>query len=131
MFSMITHFNDEFLPNEFNTIEQAELIRDLYRKIYGVNLDSTNFSNSNLSGKNLTLLIFTNANLSHTNLSGADLRYSDLTNANLTASDLTNVNLTAADLTNANLWGADLTDIIIDENTNLKCINHPICESDS
>ena len=121
MFSMITHFSDEFLPNEFNTIEQAELIRDLYRKIYGVNLDSTNFSNSNLSGKNLTLLIFTNANLSHTNLSGADLRYSDLTNANLTA----------ADLTNANLLGADLTDIIIDENTNLKCINHPICESDS
>ena len=112
MFSMITHFTDEFGVSE-------ELVEQ-YRKIYGVNLDSTNFSNSNLSGKNLTLLIFTNANLSHTNLSGADLRYSDLTNANLTA----------ADLTNANLLGADLTDIIIDENTNLKCINHPICESD-
>jgi len=34
-----------------------------------------------------------------------------------------------ADLTNANLSGANLSDVILDENTNLNCKNHTICNS--
>ena len=130
VFSMITSFGDKLLLNNLNTIEQIHAEAATDRKLFGVNLNSTNFSNSNLSGKNLTLLTFANANLSHTDLSGADLRYSDLTNANLTAADLTNANLTAADLTNANLMGADLTNADL-SGANLRCNNHPICLSDS
>jgi len=137
MFSMLTNFGDDLSLNDLNTIEQVQSTAKSSGKAFGVNLDSTNFSNSNLSGKNLTLLIFTNANLSQTDLSRADLRYTnltnanlagaDLTNANLAGADLTNANLAGADLTNANLWGADLTDITIDENTILNCENHPMC----
>ena len=120
VFSMLTAFSEDLSLNKLRTAEQIQNTANSSSKLFGVNLDSTNFSNSNLSGKNLTLLIFTNANLSHTDLSGADLRYSNLTNANLTSADLTNANLSGADLTNADLSGA-----------NLRCINHPICVSDS
>ena len=130
VFSMLTAFSEDLSLNKLRTAEEIQNTANFSSKLFGVNLDSTNFSNSNLSGKNLTMLIFTNANLSHTDLSGADLRYSNLTNANLTAADLTNANLTSADLTNANLIGADLTNADL-SGANLRCINHPICVSDS
>jgi len=125
IFSMMTSFGDDSSVDDLNDLERMRAIAIAKRSLVGVDLDSTNFSNSNLSGKNLSLLIFTNANLSHTDLSGADLRYSDLTNADLTAADLTNANLMGADLTNADLTNADLS------GANLGCINHPICVSDS
>ena len=118
VFNRTTIYGDEQL-SDTDIDKWLELNRhNLYlgRDYFGAILANTEFPNSNLSKKNLSALIFTNANLSHTDLSWADIRYSDLTNANLTGADLTNANLTGADLTNANLTGAILT-----------CLNHPIC----
>ena len=60
------------------------------------------------------MLIFIQQTLTNADLSGADLSYAFLGNA---------------DLTNANLSGANLSDVILDENTNLNCKNHTICNS--
>jgi uncharacterized protein YjbI with pentapeptide repeats len=40
---------------------------------------------------------------------------------------LQGVDLSGADLSGADLSGADLSDVIYDQNTILKCINHDIC----
>ena len=82
-----------------------------YREEYGVIVSEANFSNVDLSGKNLSLVNFNGANFSGANLSNSDLRYSDLSGANLEG---------------ANLQGALLDNAILSD-TNLKCLNHPIC----
>ena len=86
----------------------------LFNNFLGANLENANFKNTVLWFAN-----FYSANLTNADLSGADLRKAYLNNANLS---------------NANLEGANLEDAILDEATltgaTLKCINHPICESD-
>ena len=81
------------------------------------NLENANFKNADLRYVN-----FYSTNLTNAVLSGADLRKTFLFNA-----DLSNANLSGADLSGADLSGADLSGAFINENTILKCINHPIC----
>ena len=50
-----------------------------------------------------------------------------LNNANLSNANLQRVDLSGADLSGANLSGANLSDVIYDQNTILKCVNHDIC----
>jgi len=45
-----------------------------------------------------------------------------LSNANLQSA-----NISGADLSGADLSGADLSDVIYDQDTILKCVNHDIC----
>ena len=65
---------------------------------------------------------FISANLTNADLSGADLREALLQNANLSGANLQNANLSGANLQNANL-----SDVIYDQYTILKCVNHDIC----
>ena len=82
-------------------------------------LTNANLEAMDLQGADLYSAILIGANLSNADLSGADLR-----KAFLKGSDLSNANLEGA-----NLEGANLSNAIWDENTILKCINQPICES--
>ena len=81
---------------------------------------------------------FARANLENANFKNAILWYAnfysaDLANADLSGADLRKAFLGNADLSNANLEGANLEGAILDNailsNANLKCINHPICNS--
>ena len=87
------------------------------------NLENVNFKNANLWHAD-----FYSANLTNANLSGADLRKSLLVNTDLSNANLQSADLSGADLSGADLSGADLSDVLIDENTILKCVGHPICD---
>lgn len=78
-----------------------------------------NFRDANLENANFKNAVLWNANFYSANL----------TNADLSGADLTKAFLVNADLTNANLSGANLSGVILDENTNLNCKNHTICNS--
>ncbi len=65
--------------------------------------------------------------LSNADLSGADLSKALLNNADLSNADLQGVDLSGADLSGTDLSGANLSDVIYDQNTILKCVNHDIC----
>ena len=86
------------------------------------NLENTNFKNASL-----WLADFYSANLTNANLSGADLRKSLLVNTDLSNANLQSADLSGADLSGADLSGANLSDVIYDQNTILKCVNHDIC----
>ena len=77
-----------------------------------------NFAHANLENAN-----FKNASLWHANFNSANL-----TNADLSGADLKNTFFGGADLSNANLSGVT-GEMLIDENTILKCVGHPICNS--
>ena len=87
-------------------------------------LNFSNLSESIFSGNNLIEVDFTGADLTFSDLSDTNMSYANLTGANLTGA-----NLTGANLTGANLTGANLSDVSINEETVLKCKNHPICNS--
>jgi len=53
--------------------------------------------------------------------------HANLENANFKNAGLRFVGFNSANLTNADLSGADLSDVIYDQNTILKCVNHDIC----
>ena len=79
-----------------------------------------------VSGDDVTITFvptsdFTEANLRGSNLSGSDLTLGFLSSADLTNADLSNAILTGADLTDANLTGVISTEAV------LNCKNHPIC----
>lgn len=89
-----------------------------------VNLSQADLSNANLSEADLSNAFlsltnirraksssasFTNSLLSGADLSKSDLKESDLSGANLTRADLSEANLAGAYLTGANLSGANLT----------------------
>jgi len=78
---------------------------------------------------NFTLANLENTNFKNAKLWSADFYSANLTNADLSGADLSKAFLSGADLSNANLEGANLSNAIWDENTILKCINHPICNS--
>jgi len=69
-----------------------------------------------------------NANLKDTSLVNTNFYNANLTNADLSGADLRKAFFGGADLSNANLSGVT-GEMHIDENTILKCINDPICES--
>ena len=83
------------------------------------NLENANFKNADLKFTYLYSVNLTNADLTNADLSGADLRKSLFNNADLSNANLSGANLDGALLDNAILTGA-----------NLKCLNHPICNSD-
>lgn len=93
-------------------------------KVGGNDLDVTYLFYNNFRNANLE-----NANFKNAVLWNAKFDSADLTNADLSGADLTKAFLGNADLTNANLSGANLSDVILDENTNLNCKNHTICNS--
>jgi uncharacterized protein YjbI with pentapeptide repeats len=88
------------------------------------NLNTANLENANFKNANLWFVNFYSADLTNANLSGADLRNAWFGDANLSYA-----NLEGANLEGANLEGAILDNAIF-TGANLKCINHPICESD-
>ena len=93
-------------------------------KVSGNDLDVTYIFYNNFRDANLE-----NANFKNAVLWIANFYSADLTNADLSGADLTKAFLGNADLTNANLSGANLTGVILDENTNLNCKNHSICNN--
>ena len=93
-----------------------------FNNFYNANLENANFKNAGL-----WLVDFYSANLTNADLSGADLRKSLLSNADLSNANLQGVDLSGANLSGADLSGANLSDIIYDQYTILKCVNHDIC----
>jgi len=91
------------------------------------NFTHANLENANFKNAGLWFVNFNSANLTNANLSGADLRKSSLRNADLSNANLQGVDLSGANLSGADLSGANLSDIIYDQNTILKCVNHDIC----
>jgi uncharacterized protein YjbI with pentapeptide repeats len=110
--------NKEFFSDFTHTIIISTEVRGNDLVVNYIYFNS--FANANLENAN-----FKNADLWHTNFYSAKL-----TNADLSGADLRKAFLGGADLSNANLSGANLSNAIWDENTILKCINHPICNSD-
>ena len=103
-------------------------------KILGSDLTGSNFSGVDL--KNIVFthhisesLSWSSANLTNVDFSFADLSFHNLKNTDLIGANLSNSDLTGVDFTGANLDGAILDNAIL-TGANLKCINHPICESD-
>jgi len=94
-------------------------------KIYYVS--TAQFQNADLTNVDFSNADLTYTLLGNTNLSGANLSGADLTRAYLVGANLNGANLAGADLNGANLAGADLTNTFL-EKTNLKCLNHEICE---
>ena len=76
-----------------------------------------NFAHANLE----------NANFKNTGLMFVHFNSANLTNADLSGADLSGVDLSGADLSGADLSGANLSDVIYDQYTILKCVEHPIC----
>jgi uncharacterized protein YjbI with pentapeptide repeats len=111
-----------------------QLVKNLFGDFVNMIIISTEVRGNDLA---VTFIFFNNfghANLENANFKNAGLGYANfylanLTNADLSGADLRNAFFSGADLSNANLEGANLSNAIWDENTILKCINHPICES--
>jgi len=117
-----------------NNLDHNLILEDLFSEITNILIISTEVRGNDLAVSYIFFNSFANANLENANFKNADLRqvnfYSaKLTNADLSGADLRKAFLGDADLSNANLDGADLTGAFINENTILKCNNHPICNS--
>lgn len=120
-------------------LSNIELISELFGEDALVRIMSTQISGDDLEINYIYYTNFNFANLENANFKNANLQYAtffqaDLTNADLSGTDLRDGFLEKADLSNANLQGANLQGAILHNailsNANLKCINHPICESD-
>ena len=108
---------------------EAELMikQDLFGKFFHILIISAEVRGNDLAVNYIFFNSFAVANLENANFKNADLRFADfysadLDNADLSGADLRKAHLREADLSNANLDGA-----YMDENTILKCKNHPIC----
>ena len=107
-----------------------------------VELDSANFSNSNLSRNNMDFIFMPNTNFQNSDLVGTSFRLSVLidsnfTNANLEGAQLIGANLQGANLNGANLQGANLNGANLQganlnganlNGADLRCFNHEVCE---
>ena len=100
------------------------LVKNLISTEHQILIISTEVRGNDLAVNYVFFNNFALANLENANFKNADLRFVDFYSASLV-----NADLSGADLSNANLSGANLSDAIWDENTILKCINHPICNS--
>ena len=98
---------------------------------YSVKFNFSNLSESIFTGSNLTNVDFTGADLTFSDLSDTNMSYTNLSGADLTGVNLEGANLSDANLSDANLEGANLQGALLDNailsDTNLKCLNHPIC----
>ena len=114
-----------------NNLDHNLILEDLFSG-YNILIISTEVRGNDLAVDYVFFNNFAQANLENANFKNANLKqtsfYSaNLTNADLSGADLRKTSLFNADLSNANLSGADLSGAFINENTILKCINHPIC----
>ena len=96
---------------------------DLVRNIISPKLEYSKFDNVNLRDNDLSVI-----NLSHSHIIYSDLTNVSFKNSDLSFSSIVNSDLSGADLEGANLDGVTLDNVTL-SNANLKCINHPICES--
>ena len=119
------HPNSDGSPSESYAIATDLSYTDLSKK----DLSKVVFSTINDAKhfKNTVKLNF--SNLSKSIFSGNNLVNVDFTEADLTFSDLSDTNMSHANLEGANLEGANLSGVSINEETILKCKNHPICNS--
>ena len=111
-----------------------DLIVEIFGKNQNILISSTEVHGNDLAVNYVFFNNFTNANLKNTNFKNAELiltdfHLADFANADLSGADLSNANLQGANLQGANLQGANLQGAYIDENTILKCKNHPICNN--
>jgi hypothetical protein len=79
----------------------------------GVNLSGVDLSNKDLTGTILTNANLAGANLSNTNLNGTILTYANLAGANLDGVDLSSKDLTGISLSGVDLSNKDLTGTIL------------------
>jgi uncharacterized protein YjbI with pentapeptide repeats len=112
---------------------QQNIKEDLFGKVAPVLILSAETRGNDLAVTWVFFNNFAGANLENANLKDTSLRYAifynaTLTNANLSGADLKNTFFGGADLSNANFSGAT-GEMHIDENTILKCVGHPICNS--
>jgi len=96
---------------------------DLVRNTVSVKLEYSKFDNVNLSDNDLSVI-----NLRHSQIIDSDLTNASFKHSDLSFSSIINSDLSGANLEGANLDGVTLDNVIL-SNANLKCINHPICES--
>ena len=87
-----------------------------------VELDSADFSNSNLSRNNMDFIFMPNTNFQNSDLVGTSFRLSVLIDSNFTNANLEGAQLLGAILGGANLQGANL------QGADLRCTNHVVCE---
>ena len=102
-----------------------------------IGFDNIDVISTEVRGNDLALKFaffnnFAHANLENANFKNAGLMFvhfnsANLTNADLSGADLSGVDLSGADLSGADLSGANLSDVIYDQYTILKCVDHPIC----
>ena len=120
---------------------EAELMikEDLFGEFFQILIFSAEVRGNDLAVNYIFFNSFAHANLENANFKNANLRQTNfysanLTNADLSGADLRKAFLGGADLSNADLSGANLQGAILDNTiltgANLKCINHPICNSD-
>ena len=112
--------NKAYLMRDITQSLEAELMikQDLFGKFSHVLIISAEVRGNDLAVNYIFFNSFAVANLENANFKNADLKFANFNSANLTNADLSGANLQGALLDNAILTGA-----------NLKCINHPICES--
>ena len=91
-------------------------------------LQNSKFDRSIIIYSDLTNTSFKNSDLSFTKIRNSDLTNTSFKNSDLSFTEIRDSDLSGADLEGADLEGALLDNIIL-TNTNLKCINHPICKS--
>jgi uncharacterized protein YjbI with pentapeptide repeats len=106
----------------------SDLITNLFGKQNTLLIVSKEVRGNDLAVDYIFFNSFANANLENANFKNADLRLADFYSANLTNADLSGADMRGAFLAGANLEGAILDNAIL-SNANLKCINHPICNS--
>ena len=96
---------------------------DLVRDNISVVLEHSTFNSVNLSNNDLSVI-----NLKHSEIIDSNLTNASLKNSDLSFSSIINSDLSGANLEGANLEGVTLDNVIF-TGANLKCENHPICES--
>jgi uncharacterized protein YjbI with pentapeptide repeats len=95
------------LSNQDLRAAMAEVNRKYRHRFMFPDFSDSNLSGANLSGTDLSCATMRNTNLAGADLSGADLSNAIMTGADLSGANLTNTNLSGA--TNVNITGADIT----------------------
>ena len=106
----------------------SKIKKELFGEFSQVSLLSAEIRGNDLAVTYVHWSSFAKANLENANFKNADLQYANFYSANLTNADLSGADLRMTHLDGANLQGALLDDAIL-TGANLKCLNHPICNS--
>nr|AIF07016.1 tripartite motif-containing protein 71 (TRIM71) [uncultured marine thaumarchaeote KM3_198_G09] len=113
-----TFENKAYLIQQSELLDEITIIEDLFGEHTRVLITSKEVQGNDLVVNYIYFNSFAKANLEN-----ANFKNTKLWNANFYLANLTNADLSGADLRKAFFGEADLS------NANLKCINHPICES--